>query len=683
MELLYRLANVKILLMSSIFLYLFTALISLILIRKHKASNIISNVLCILGSLFSFTGSLIQILSRQGSISIVKLESLVPFTSIDIRLDHLSAFFILTLSILVICVSIYSIGYISHYYGKRNVGLFNFLYAIFIFSMLLVFSAGQAVFFFIAWEAMAVLSYFLVIFESEHEENRRAGTLYIIMTHLGTALIMIAFMMMYCYTGSFDIFAPASQIPEVPKNIMFFLFLIGFGTKAGIIPVHIWLPYAHPAAPSNVSALMSGIMIKTAVYGMVRFVFGYLGIEHTWWGMLILIIGIISAVLGVAYAYVERNIKRLLAYSSIENMGIIYIALGVAFIAFAEGRSMVGAIAIAAGLIHTFNHALFKGSLFLGAGSIQFSAHTKNMEELGGLIKKMPIVSLFLLGGSIAASALIPFNGFIGEWLIFQSLFFNIAPSQSSINIASIIAVAALASSGALAAGSYIKFFGITFLGLPRGEHVYKAKEVPAPMNIGAGILVILCLLVGLFPIILIKIVSTITNSITGQFIMDRLQGGFLIAYYKVDLMGNVISTSVILLIIVLLVIAALIILRILCKDNMVRKYGTWDCGFEALNARMQYTATGFSGPLKIVFKILYCPSSKLELKGNKYHPKEMEYSSSLVYVFEKYFYDPIITFANQFSRRAKFTIQTGSIHSYLVYIFVAVLAMMLYNRLV
>jgi formate hydrogenlyase subunit 3/multisubunit Na+/H+ antiporter MnhD subunit len=211
---------------------------------------------------------------------------------------------------LVLCVSVYSIGYVSHYYGKRNVGLFNFLYSTFILSMFFVMTAGNAVFFFVAWEAMAMLSYYLVVFESEQPDKQKAGMLYIIMTHIGTAFLMIAFMLMYSYTKSFGLFGDTSAIPAATRNVMFILFLTGFGVKAGVIPVHIWLPYAHPAAPGNISALMSGIMIKTAVYGILRFVLTYLGAEKTWWGVTILVIGMVSVVLGVAYAFVEKNIKN-------------------------------------------------------------------------------------------------------------------------------------------------------------------------------------------------------------------------------------------------------------------------------------------------------------------------------------------------------------------------------------
>ncbi|MBP8641399.1 MAG: formate hydrogenlyase, partial [Oscillospiraceae bacterium] len=448
---------------TSILLYLLAAAVSLALTKHEKLCNKISNIICIAAAASGVVSSIIKLLFVSGTINIDVFNSAVPFVSINMKLDNLSSFFVLSLSILVLCVSIYSIGYISHYIGNRKVSLFYFLYSIFILSMIFVFTAANAVFFYMAWEAMSLLSYFLVIFESEQEESKKAGVLYIIMTHIATAFLLSGFMIVYHYTKSFDISSSAAAMPKYAKNLVFIMFLIGFGTKAGIIPFHIWLPRAHPAAPSNVSALMSGIMIKTAVYGLIRFLLCYLGVESTWWGIAILVIGIISAVLGVAYAFVETNLKKLLAYSSIENIGIIFIGLGVGFIAYAQKNHLVSALALSACLLHCFNHTLFKGSMFLSAGSLHYSTHTKNMDELGGLIRKMPVTALFALCGALSISAIVPFNGFISEWLTYQSLFASIIPGQAGINIILIVAVAALALAGALALASAVKLFGISF----------------------------------------------------------------------------------------------------------------------------------------------------------------------------------------------------------------------------
>ena len=673
------------LLYSSIVLFLVAGIAAIIFYKHHRYSTLFAQAGCILASLLGAGSSIRMLLYSQDTLVLKPFESAIPFLSVSMTVDALSALFILILSILTFCVSIYSIGYVAHYHGKRNVSLFHFLYATFIVSMILVFTADNAIFFFMAWEVMAVISYFLVVFESEQEENRQAGLLYIVMTHIGTAFLMIAFMLMFYYTKSFDLYGSSDQIPAFGKNLMFLFFLIGFATKAGVIPLHIWLPYAHPAAPGNISALMSGIMIKTAIYGILRFVLLYLGIETPWWGIVILIIGMGSAVFGVLYAFIEQNIKKMLAYSSIENMGIIFIGIGISFLAFSRGNDWVGALALTAALLHSFNHTLFKGGLFLGVGSIHYATHTKNMEELGGLIKKMPVTAVFFLGSALSISAIVPFNGFIGEWLTYQSIFASITSANAALNIIYIISVAILALSGALAAACFIKLFGISFLGLPRSEHASHAKEVPLSMNIGSGILASLCLLFGLFPLIPISLLSKVVLSITGKAVLDQLQGNFLFTYYPLQInnTSNAITPALIFLIVILLIIIAMILLRMLGGRYQERKYGTWDCGFRSLNSRMQYSGTAFSKPLKIVFKIFYKSSRDLKLQGDHpYHPESIDYTITTESVFEKYIYVPLLIWTTNWSKRLKFMIQTGSVHTYLVYIFITVLVLMFYNRI-
>ncbi len=668
---------------ASIILFISAAAAALVFSHWQKLSNTASNILCMAASVSGIFASVRHLLSGGERLAIMSVDTTVPVISFNLTFDRLSAFFILGLCILVFCVSIYSIGYVSHFYGKRNVGLFQFLFSTFILSMFFVLTSSNAVFFYIAWEVMALLSYYLVVFESEHTEKQKAGMIYIIMTHIGAAFLMIAFMMMYAYTKSFELSGDSSAIPQPARNIMFILFLIGFGVKAGVIPLHIWLPYAHPAAPGNVSALMSGIMIKTAVYGLLRFVLVYLGVDNTWWGMTLLILGMVSAVLGVAYAFVEVNIKKLLAYSSIENIGIIFIGLGIAFIAFAKGSQTIGALALCAALFHTLNHTLFKGGLFLGAGSIQHSTHTLEMEQLGGLIKKMPVTAVFMLGGSLAISSVVPFNGFASEWLTLQSIFGTIGKGQAVLNIAAIVAVAALAIAGALAAASFVKLFGISFLGLGRTEHAAHAREVSPVMYTGMGLLIVPCLILGVFPSLFLKLTDGLVTELAGKSIACHLEGLFMLADYPAAATGNSISPLQIIAALTALLILTFIVLRLVGGKYLERKYGTWDCGFEALNSRMQYTATGFSKPVQIVFRILFRPSRELKIGGNyQYHPESMEYTTSTEPIFEKYVYAPVVKMITDLSRRMKFAVQTGSVHRYLIYIFVAVLALMLYNRI-
>lgn len=662
----------------SLWLYLLAAVSSLVFKRSHILCKIFPNIVCMLAAGLGLSSALLHLLVDSKTVIIRLFQSKIPLLSFDLRIDHLSAFFIMGLSIIAFCVSLYSIGYLTHYDGKRNIGLFNFLYSMFLLSMALVFSSGNAVFFLFAWEIMSAVSYLLVVFESEKEENLKAGTQYLIMTAVGTAFLLAAFLLMFSYTGTFDFTSDASLIPKGIKNLMFVFFVIGFGTKAGMIPLHVWLPSAHPAAPSNVSALMSGVMIKTAIFGILQFALGYLRVDNLWWGVALLILGIVSAVLGVAYALVEQNIKRMLAFSSIENIGIILIGIGVSFIAFARGSILSGSLALTAALFHTFNHTLFKSGLFLGAGAIQYAAHTKDIEKLGGLIKKMPVTALFMLCFSLAISALVPFNGFVSEWLTFQSLFAGFEAGQAGLNILSMVSVAALALSGALAAACFAQLFGISLLGKPRAQEASDAREVSRAMLAGMGILAVLCLFAGLFPMAVISLIDGVSVSLGGASLIGQLRGGVALVWLPLAIAGGSVSPLNLLAALFVIMLITWLVVRIVGGKHIKRQYGTWDCGFEALNPRMQYSATGFSKPIKIVFRLLFRPSRGLKVTGGtKYHPKKMEYTVTSESIIEKYLYEPFTGFIQRLSTKTKYSVQTGSIRQYLAYIFIALIVLM------
>lgn len=664
----------------SLLLYLTAAVSGLILWKHSRLGNLLANIICMLAAACGLAAALLHLLGSPGQTVLADLAANVPFMSLVIVVDNLSAFFLLGLSILTFCVSLYSTTYLGHYDGKKNLGLFNFLYATFIASMMLVLTSGNAIFFLVAWEAMSVLSYFLVVFESEQEENLRAGSLYLIMTSIGTAFLLLAFLLMFSYTGSFSLTGDFGAIPLKVRNLMFVCYLVGFGIKAGLVPLHIWLPKAHPAAPSNVSALMSGVMIKTAIYGLLRFVLVGLGPPEAWWGIVLLASGLLTAIIGVSFAYVESNIKRLLAYSSIENIGIILTGLGTGLTALALKNPAVGAVALAATLFHAFNHTLFKGSLFLGAGSVHFATHTKNMEDLGGLSKKMPVTALFMLGGSLSIAAMVPFNGFASEWLTLQAIFRSFSPGQAGLNILLILGIALLALAGALAAACFMKLFSITFLGKARSGQAEAAREVPLPMLAGSGILVALCLVFGLFPSLFIRLADQVVIDLTGQSFAAQ-HSGWITLKSAPDCTSASISPVLILVALAALILVLLLVVRLIGGRYVERKYGTWDCGFEALNSRMQYSAMGFSKPVKIVFRFLFKPSRDLKVTGDlAYHPEQIEYTVSSVSLIEKYLYDPVTGFFRNLSHKAKASIQTGSIRRYLLYILLALLAVLLYN---
>ncbi len=667
----------------SLILYGLSLFFPILMMKNQKTANIGANILTAAAGMLGIAGSLLYLFYYKATLSIINVHSSWSFIVLNSEFDRLSSFFVLILSIVAFTTAIYSIGYIGEYYGKRNTVLLNCLMSTFILSLFFVFTASNAIWFFIAWEAMSVISYFIVVFESENEENQKAGKIYIIMTLVGTAFLIINFMLMFSFTGSFSMDLSSSAIPSGVKNLMFLFFLIGFGTKAGVVPLHIWLPRAHPAAPSNGSAFMSGVMIKTAVYGMIRFVLLYLGVAHTWWGITVMTVGLITVFVGISYAFVEKNIKKLLAYSSIENIGIIFIALGVSFIGYSKGDLTISALGLMAVLVHSFNHSLFKSGLFLGAGSIQYATHTKNMEELGGLAKKMPVSAVLLLGAALSISAVVPFNGFIGEWIAYQALIKNIVIGDINVDLVTMFSIAVLAFAGALALATFVKAYGISFLGLPRTAHSEHAKEVPKTMNIGIGLLVGLCLVIGVLPMTLIVTVDKIVEGIVGKSLISDMSGQFFIATYPVTIGANSISPLVGVLVFVGVALTALILVRLAGGKTIERKYETWGCGFKSLNSRTQYTSGGYSKTLSIIFRFLFRPTRELQQKGaHKYHPEEMEYVITTEPIFEKYLYEPLSRLIKGLSTVAKLKIQTGSIHAYLIYIFATVLILMLYNRL-
>jgi hydrogenase-4 component B len=598
--------------------------------------------------------------------------------------DKLAAFFILVISISVFAVSIYSTGYVRKYFGKKNIGYLGFLYNIFILSMIFVASADNAVMFLIVWELMSVVSYFLVVFEHEKPETRKAGFIYIVMTHIGTGFIMLSFLLFVGTSASYNFatFAEAGKtMTPLLKDLAFIFALIGFGTKAGIVPLHIWLPYAHPEAPSNVSALMSGVMIKIAIFMLIRVFFDFLGASHVWWGYLVLTLGTISAILGILYAVVESDIKRMLAFSSIENIGIILIGIGASMIFFASGKPVLASIAAIAALYHLLNHSIFKGLLFMGAGSILYSTHTKNIEELGGLIKKMPKSAILILIGVLSIAALPPFSGFMSEWLTFQSLLLGFNLNESFPMIILSISAAFLALTGALAAYCFLKFFGIGFLALPRSKHAEHAKEANRPMLIGMGIFASLSILLGILPFYVLPILERIAASFTGN--PDSFTFG---AFATFAIPSGAISSGMISLstpvILAIIVIFMLFLIMILFLNNKKKQpvYETWGCGQPVSTSRNEYTATAFSKPVQVWFKSLYRPAREIDVtySTSPLLKESFKFESKIEQVIEQYLYEPVVDFVITRSRKL-LIIRTGSIHTYLSYIFGTLVILFMY----
>lgn len=663
--------------------FLIGALGSLILSKNDKYANIWSNFFSILGS---STGLIFAIsVMITGKTFSFKFNSLYQhLLSFAFNIDMLSAFFIGIISLIAIFCSFFALGYVKHFYKNYNIGALGFFYNILIGSLILVVTSSNAIWFLVAWEMMSISSYFLVVYDRKDESNVKAGLLYLIMTYVGTAFILFAFLLIYKYTNSFDfsiIKSNINLIPLVIKNFIFIFFIVGFGVKAGIIPFHIWLPLAHPAAPSHVSALMSGVMIKTGIYMFIRIFMDILQPIPVWWGITIIIIGSISSLLGVLYALTEHDIKKLLAYHSIENIGIILLGLGSSMIFNSLGMVSLSLLSLMASLFHTLNHAVFKSLLFLSAGSVINEVHTRNMEEYGGIIKYMPQTALFFLIGSMAISALPPFNGFFSEWLTFQSLFQGITQLHSSLSWIFIIAVGSLAFTGGLALTCFVKAFGSIFLAKPRSQEVKSAKESSLSMRIGMGFLALFSILLGLFSgytTILLEKVGRGLSVFNETFSSISISGNQL---FKLNNGFSSIGASSVFIFIILGILFIIFIFKYLVnRDQKIKTGKTWSCGTE-LTPRMEITSTGFARSIILIFKGVLKPSLQSDIEyhdfQSRYLPKSITITFKVNNVYSNYFYKPIQEIFNGLSMKVK-KIQSGNINLYISYIFI-ILIILLY----
>jgi hydrogenase-4 component B len=628
--------------------FLFATIIPLISqkLPASKAPRQISLILTSIASIAILAFALEIILSNSCyTLLAYQITSTFQFSFL---VDRLAAFFFALIAVVSLAVSIYSVQYVEHskHEGRKNliVAFMN----IFIVSMVLVVASFSMFSFLFFWEIMALSSFLLVMMEFEKKETQKAGIFYFIMTHLSTLFLLFAFLFIYTVTGTFDM-AQIRAEPLITSVAFVFLFL-GFGIKAGIIPFHKWLPYAHPASPSNISALMSGVMIKVAIYGLVRFVL--LLPMQTWWGILILSAGSTSAVLGVIYALKEHDIKRLLAYHSIENIGIILIGVGLYVIFAVSGLYAIAFLALAGALFHTLNHAIFKSLLFMTSGSIVNATETRNIEEMGGLIKRMPKTALLFLIGAVSISALPPFNGFVSELMIFQVLFQSTALANPFLETILVASLAIFAFTSALAAACFVKAFGITFLALPRSEEAKEAKESPKLMIIGPAILAVICVALGVFSLQIFGVLGFSFPLPNMLFIGAVLAGFYVFAFAAMREIAS----------------------------RRERTAETWGCGIPTQTSKMEYTASGFSEPIVTILKSIFRTQKKSE--RNFYDDQKVIFKDGkaeihLVKFFEERLYLPVANLVRKVALVVN-NVQRGDVDLHVAYAFATIVVFLL-----
>jgi len=600
--------------------------------------------------------------------------------SLEYSIDPLAAWFLLVLSALALPIAIFSIGYARHPPLEGRSVFLGIAFNVLLLSVELVFIAADVIAFLFAWELMTLATAALVATEYENLETRRAAYLYLVMSHVATGALIAAFFVLASTSGSVSLatLLAGNVLSGPARDIVFILFFIGFGVKAGIIPLHIWLPEAHPAAPSGISALMSGVLIKTGIYGIVRFCAFGLGTPRLSWGVLVLVVGGVSAVLGVLYALMQHDLKRLLAYHSIENIGIILLGVGAGMIAVAGGQPGLAAVGIAAGLYHVLNHAVFKGLLFLSAGSVVVATGTRQIEEFGGLLRRMPVTGACFLIGAVAISGLPPLNGFASEWLAFQALLHGFqASTEPLVHLLYPIAAAMLALTGALAAACFVKAFGITFLALPRSPAAAAAHEAHSSMVWPQAILATFCVLLGVFPGVVLSVLSGVMVSLPGLQPPSEMIRGPLGMAATAGPSAAVTPSALALGLLGGLGIAALAVLM-MRLGSAIRRAPTWGCG-GLLGARTEYTATAFSKPLMMIFRAVYRPTREVEAlaKVSPYFPHEVRYHVEIEPTFERYVYGPLTDTVLRVADRLKI-LQAGRLHAYLGYVIVLVLSLVL-----
>jgi hydrogenase-4 component B len=569
-----------------------------------------------------------------------------PLIRLSIEIDGLSSFFLFVTGLVFLPVSIFSAGYLKRYLGAYSLKSFALFYHLLFASIVLTLIAGDVFSFFIAWEAMSILSYLLVNFEHRRQENTRSGFLMLAMSEAGTLAGLVAFLVMANATGGIDFASLRSlSLGQSSRWAVFILSFFGFGVKAGLVPVNSWLPRAHPAAPGNVSALLSGVIVNLGIYGIVRVNVDLLPMTSAGPGLVVLLVGALSALIGVLYANIEHNLKTMLAHHTVEQMGIVTIGLGAGMVFAATGHPVIATLAFVAAVYHMTNHSLYKALLFMSAAWVDTAVGVRDMDRLGGLIKRMPWTALFFLIGAISLVALPPFNGFVSEWLTLQTLLQASILASKGAKMAFALCGAGLALTAGLAVTCFVKAFAMSFLGMVRSEEARNSSDPPRSMTIPMGILAISCFLLGILPTYVIPQIDRVVapyahesavdalvppfftvgegnerfpkafvsefHSLGAQVGSNVLPGRGLVIMHRGSTRNPVIfamSPSYTIIVLVLLLASVILVVRVLTRKRALARRPAWDGGVRTLTPTMTYTATGFSNPVRVIFNSVLRP---------------------------------------------------------------------------
>ena len=569
-----------------------------LVLSRSKSSTAVLYGATLAVSAVALIGSLRSLLGDPANITAMTLPVGLPWLGAHFRLDALAAFFLVVVNLGGAAASLYGVGYGRHEPTPHRVLPF---FPAFLAAMNLVVLADDAFSYLLCWEFMSLASWALVMAHHREADNAKAGYIYLLMASFGTLALLLGFGLLAGPAGDYG-FAAIRAAPHTPyaAALVLILTLLGAGSKAGLVPLHVWLPLAHPAAPSHVSALMSGVMTKVAIYGFIRIMFDLLGQPAWWASVVVLFLGGITAVMGILYAMMEKDLKRLLAYSTIENVGVIFASLGLALAFQANGLKIFAALALTAALFHVLNHSLFKSLLFFGAGAILTATGERDMEKLGGLIHRMPLISFVVLVGCVAISALPPFNGFVSEWLIFQAVLQSPELPQWALKIMVPAVGALLALAAALAAACFVKAYGVAFLGRPRSVATETAHDVDRCSLAAMFILATLCLLAGILPGLVIDALAPITTEMLGGNMPMQAKNAWIsivpIAQSKSSYSG--------LLVMVFIATSASLSVYFIHRfaSHALRRAPAWGCGFSDPTPAAQYSGTSFAQPIRRVF---------------------------------------------------------------------------------